>query len=937
MTTQAQLDTIDKQINGVQVELQKNIASRDSYTPNSVDYTNYQILVTENQEDLANLQHQKAMLLQQGITAPPNPGNPSEQVAATPADTQLSQTTANQSIGSQTVLTPIGESAYPNILHDYSSYTYNISLHTVSIEQYNEFSVKPKTTYVPEEGSVLIATAGRWDNTTRRNKNFANADFFFEKLSFETVIGSTEYAQNSNVLSLDFTIVEPYGMTLANRLLDLASDYSAKTTNKGIQDNVLQIPYLLQIDFFGYDSAGNPQQMTEISKYIPIMITSIKFKISTSGSQWDFTAVPYNHQAFTETSGVTPMKCQVVANSLKEFFAAVPTGTESNAVYNINAVNAASTIQNKQAIASVDASRKSISAGYAYAQKNKTGTRSEAIAVNSQIEAHTVQPQTALSKVNMLVHQSSYPSAVNLWNQVNQRIGACKIADEIAFTIDPKFIDAKFQPQELINITSLEMAAANTTQANLAIQSGMITNIDDKEHPRVETTINQGTSILQVISTAMLNSDYIHNQIIDPSKDNNITVEQMTKFLSKPLDWFHIVPTVKILGYDTINNRYAKKITYNIQHKTLYQDKNKNASQGYPVVIAKDYEYLFTGKNIDIINFDLSFDSQFFVVNVANPANADAVSAASSSDLSPTQSLLSKNKNEILTSAQVAAILNDINANGMPELKPKVHLVATIPTTSATRGGKAEMVKQLERNILSTIAGDLVSVKLKIIGDPDFIKQDDVFYNPQDIKDLKYNNNANKTVTDKRRTPNRSIATDAEDLFVRLTFKTPVDYDKSGLATPLDSSATNKYKSSMFSGLYKITTVKNYFSGGKFEQELDLYHYNLQNTPGIDNNTNKTQSTARPKELATQNNGAEISKPTVTATVDAPTKEVKSIISNSLPVTSSVLLIAGQVVIPGQPLSDTQMQTISMLVRMGNTFPDSVMQQYNKQLSSLVF
>lgn len=874
MATQTQLDTIDEQIKGVQVELQKNIATRDSFPANSVDYNNYQILVTENTEDLTQLRHQKAMLLQQGMPPVANPGNPSE---AKTTSVSLASTTT-QSLGTQTVITPIGESAFPNILHNYASYTYNISLHTVSVTQYNSFATDPKTTYTPEDGSVLIASAGRWDNTRFRNKNFSNADFFFDKLSFETVIGSVEYAQNSNVLSLDFSIIEPYGMTLANRLLDLAKDYSSDPKNKSIQSNVLQLPYLLQLDFFGYDSSGNPQQIPSIAKYIPIMITSIKFRISTTGSQWDFTAVPYNHQAFTETSGVTPMKCQVVANSLKEFFAAVPIGTYQDAVFNEQAVSFNSMIVNQKAVNGAEINRKSITSGGAFGEKHKTGTRSEGIAVSNQIEAGRVQPQTELSKINVLINQSSYPAAVNLWNQVNKRTGVCKIADEISFAIDPLIIDAKFQPQELINITSLEMTTANTTQANLAIQSGMITNIDDKEHPRVETTINQGTSILQVISTAMLNSDYIHNQIIDPSKDNNITVGQMQAFLSKPLNWFHVVPTVKILGYDTINNRYAKKITYNIQHKVLYQDKNKNASQGYPVVIAKDYEYLFTGKNNDILNFDLTFDSQFFVVNVANPANADSSAASSASDLTPTQSLLSKNKTDTLTNAQVSAILNDINANGIPELKPKIHLVASIPTTSVTRGGKADMAKQLERNILSTIAGDMVSVTLKIIGDPDFIKQDDVFYTLKDIKDQTYINIANKKVTDKRRTPNKSLATDSEDLFVRLTFKTPVDYGKDGLATPIASSSKNKYASSMFSGLYKITTVKNYFSGGKFEQELNLYHYNLQHTPGISAGPNKTVTNQRTSQATPPANPAnKIGPPTATLAATEPIPETKKL------------------------------------------------------------
>jgi len=834
MSTISQIDTLNRQITASMQIQQQSTVVLNSLPLGSSERDAQQIIVDKNTADLQSLLDFRKSLTGVGYQVKPSEANAG----------QPSIPTNNQSIGIQKIV-PIGESAYPNVLHDYASYSYNISLHTISIEKYNSFSAHPKTGYTPDANSVLIASAGRWDNTDRRNNHFKDADFFFDKMTFETVIGSTEYAQNSNVLAIDFTIIEPYGMTLANRLLDLASDYSKVKDNKSIQDNVFQLPYLLQIDFFGVGNDGISKQIENVSKYIPIQIISAKFKVSLSGSQWDFTAVPYNHQAFTDTVGSTPMKCQVYANSIKDFFAAVPTGTASVAAFSQNAVNAASTIFNQK---EVDQSAARIKLHKDLASHYRTAPEDQ------------VQEKVAINQISTLVKQSSYPTAVNLWHQVNQKIGACKIADEFAFTIDPLIINAQFQPKELVSITSLAMLKGNTDQANLFAQSGQVTNMDDSNHPVVVTTINQGTSILNVINTAMLNTDYVHSQIIDPTHDTNITVEKMKSFLEKPLNWYHIVPSVKILGYDTINNRYAKKITYNIQHKILYQDKDKNSYQGQPAVIAKDYEYIFTGKNNDILNFDLDFNSQFFIVNVANPSNADVNSAAPASAATPSQQLLNQDANKVLTSAQVASILNDVRANGRSELKPKVHLVAAIPTTSATRGGKAEMVKQLERNILSTVAGDLLSVTLKIIGDPDFIKQDDIFFTLQDMKSQTRVDVNGTKFTDNRKTPNGSIATDLEDLFVRLTFKTASDYDINGLAIPKDST-TNKYASSMFSGLYKITKVNNYFTNGRFEQELHLYHYNLQPTPGVSTGADQTQSSNRESSVKKISNGAIIGAP----------------------------------------------------------------------------
>jgi hypothetical protein len=100
----------------------------------------------------------------------------------------------------------------------------------------------------------------------------------------------------------------------------------------------------------------------------------------------------------------------------------------------------------------------------------------------------------------------------------------------------------------------------------------------------------------------------------------------------------------------------------------------------------------------------------------------------------------------------------------------------------------------------------MINVKLKIIGDPDFIKQDDVYTNPGML------NYSNKDVL-----ANGSIAMDHSEIFCQITFLTPVDVDESTGLMAYDT----KYKSNKFSGLYKILTVSNEFSKGQFVQTLE--------------------------------------------------------------------------------------------------------------------
>jgi hypothetical protein len=110
---------------------------------------------------------------------------------------------------------------------------------------------------------------------------------------------------------------------------------------------------------------------------------------------------------------------------------------------------------------------------------------------------------------------------------------------------------------------------------------------------------------------------------------------------------------------------------------------------------------------------------------------------------------------------------------------------------------------------------DMLNLKIKILGDPDYIKQDDVFYRPP----IEGPNIATKPTGDPRLLPNNgSLVMDGGALYVQVLFRTPTDLDES---TGLMKFDTN-YKHSVFSGLYQVLTVTSHFNNGQFTQELDL-------------------------------------------------------------------------------------------------------------------
>ena len=77
----------------------------------------------------------------------------------------------------------------PNVLHQYASYTYGLSLHLLTADEFNKIVDKGEYTAT----KVLIASAGRYNNTpgpTQFTRSpYFKEDFYFDGFDLDTVIG----------------------------------------------------------------------------------------------------------------------------------------------------------------------------------------------------------------------------------------------------------------------------------------------------------------------------------------------------------------------------------------------------------------------------------------------------------------------------------------------------------------------------------------------------------------------------------------------------------------------------------------------------------------------------------------------------------------------------------------------------------------------------
>lgn len=650
-----------------------------------------------------------------------------------------------------------------NILHEYPSYTYSISLHILNPSEYND--IVGGVPYRPNR--VLISSAGKYNNVLGDNQfirsQYFSEDFYFDGLELSTVIGVNAVSRNTNAIEFKFSVVEPYGMTLINRLLDQANDPEMDCSN------YLDMIYLLQVDFYANDDTGQVVgAIPGTTKRFPIKLTQMDISASVNGATYQINAVPYNHLAYEQSTVGIPANFEIVAGSVGEFF--------------------------------------------------QSGT-----AINPK------------SKITSLA------SALNGWQQdlvKNKKIG---IADTFAFDIHPSIAQSAFSSARQTASRDTSMGDSVNSQNIRKSNIGKNTSAFDAQTRTF--SLNAGTSIDKAIDYVIRGSDYIKNQITVPDgMSPDAYLQQKAQNANTPLNWFKIVPTVAVGKFDPIRKVYAKNITYSVQPYTIYNVKSDVAPQGKTDKFVKVYNYIYTGKNDDVIDFDINFNTLYYT---AQTAYRSALTNLYKKVESAVQSSNDKNSEAYQGSDQ--------NKNSvMPMVvKPQV-FNAKSRATGGTVDPKAVAVADLEDSLMTLSSADMLSVQLKIVGDPQFLKQDDCFYSP-----LTTVNNPND---DPRLTINGSLRTDYSEIYVQLYFRTPTDIDESTGMYNFGSY----YTTSVFSGIYKVLTVQSEFKAGLFTQTLDLIRLPYQ--PNYDYATRPLPvNSARSTDITSQTMVTETTKNNITA------------------------------------------------------------------------
>jgi hypothetical protein len=701
---------------------------------------------------------------------PPPPPPPSPAPRPPQSTTGTTGTTKTSGSGS----TPKSKVS-PNVLHNYVNYTYRLSLYALKSSEFNRLVVNPQAKV---DKALLISSGG-----SGKNKAAAfDLDFYFEDLDVATIISPTSTNRETNAYDVNFTIFEPNGCTLIDRLIAVTKKLAGPS-----EDNYLTMPYLLEISFLGYDEMGNPKSIGVANKIIPVYLTDMKIKPNFDGTRYVIRAQPFNQNALTQTAGIVPVNCEIKADTIDALFRS--TGVLGTGVS--QAVN---------------------SFGDVIRQSEETlNTSDNAL----ERDAATRQAANAREQVKKPITASSLGNFLNEWQKYlvdNEMIG---VADEYDFLFEPEIGSSKVILPQLNPVqdvpTNNSRSSADAT--SLALLNARRAGIVGSAGTGV-TRIFAGTSITQILGYAVRHCSFILDQLPDTSQTpqtpaNNTDARGSTTTDSarnnaqssvkeeKILKWFWVTPRVEIKEFDKIRNTYAKKITYIVSIYDSPNPRYPGAPQGQAQDYVKEYNYWYTGDNTDILNVDINFDTAFYTsVSLPNSATLQGQVRPSmgGNDTQPDEQ-----------TRRAAERSNLLAKTGLPF--PVVRYPSKQQADLSAAGKSAVDQKSiaaddLAESLMSRSRGDMVTLKLEILGDPEFIKQDGLF---GDVPSRSSNKN------------NGSLVTNHGRVIVKFNFNYPNDWGRDrGLLTA-------RAHRTVFEGLYGVVKVDSKFDRGLFKQTLDLY------------------------------------------------------------------------------------------------------------------
>ena len=663
---------------------------------------------------------------------------------------------------------------FPNELNQFDSYN---CIFTLSVLTTNSINFPNETYRRGVYGPILIKSGGTGDIKDQdaiqltnfksaANNNSGRFDCFIDNVKISGIMGFNQATGNTNATAVSFTVTEPYSVGL----------FFQELTTAAIQTgwkNWLGMPLLLTLEFKGHLTA-NQQNFTAplAKKNFPLKLREITMRVNGQGSVYQVEAYPWNEKAFNTSINALLVPVEIEGGSVQEM---LQTGSS----------------EKKQSL------QKAINDKLLEVSDKKSDP--DKVLIYFPIDLQTGKGQGSTT-------DKKDPPTATVSPEDKKKLGN---DDKMIFSslgIDENLI----QKEDVVNpVGKSPIGFANDKKRPEAIFGNEDAVYDEKTGTfiRGNLTISKtkgiakfaiGTSITEAIREIILASEW-GRLALDPAnidKDGKV-------------NWFRIDPQYYILNSTkeiTGQNRYPtltvfRVIPYKVDYthfQTQPAPAKKIAEKKYNAI--KKYEYLYTGKNIDIVDFNIDFKASFYM-----PMNADL----GKNNESLQQNLQNENGPKNATASAPDTKAPDKQLAYKAEVRPDQTSMGA-SKGGITSGEDASTIAARQFSKVLNSQADMVQLSLKILGDP--------FY----IADSGMGNYTAKSTNVPEMNSDGAMNAQDGEVYVVVNFRNPIDIASNGPNEGRYDFGGEAKVVPGFSGLYRVLQVESTFERNVFFQQLKL-------------------------------------------------------------------------------------------------------------------
>lgn len=658
-----------------------------------------------------------------------------------------------------------GKPPWPNELESYTSFSCIFTLGVLSPQEINS----PNETYIKNgiKDKFKILRSGGGLNETKTTTAFeetGRVEYYMDDLDIDSFISPNNLTGISTGVAVSFSVYEPYSLGLFLQTLMIAA-------KKAGYKNYIEAPLLLVIEFRGWDENNNNYLAPNSTRKIPIKFTNVTVEADEGGSKYRCNAYVFNEMAFLDEKTTIKNDISIHGTTLEEL---LQKGKGSlSAVLNDDFVE----LENLGQKAAAD--RVIIS----FPKKNTSLNPS--FSTNESDSASISYSQEEQESFEILNYDSdiSQRIAAKAFSQVN-RIGAQKViedwrtAGEVPYGI-PGGPDGVYDSAKKIYDRRTK---------------GLHPNFDSRTY-----RFTAGTKIEHIIEQMVLISDYgrgISNQLENPPPDGMI-------------NWFRIESEVYINPVEEQMRRdgtFPKIYVFKVVPYKTSASRFKSPNQKTPGILqrkeneaAKEYNYIYTGKNKDIIDFRLEYNYAFFTA--INDDQENFSSTSTTKDQTKTGNI----KKSVRVENPGPEEEPD---EGAPETQGVKEANTQKAPGSEFESEETKVARDFHNAFMNSNV-DLIKLDLTIMGDPYFIPNSGLGnYNANDVSGI---DNIKEDA---------SINYQKGEIDINIEFRTPFDYNQKGTVDYPKLEDTEIVNS--FSGLYQVIKVRHSFQQNFFSQTLEL-------------------------------------------------------------------------------------------------------------------